>query len=81
MQFLSEKLASEGIDGFGLTDKFAIYGAHAFMGLGGLITGYPEVAVETLSMLIPKSLLLVQLSGNLLIYFLLGIHNPVQTIC
>ena len=53
MQFLSEKLASEGIDGFGLTDKFAIYGAHAFMGLGGLVTGFPEVAVETLSMLIP----------------------------
>lgn len=54
MQFLSEKLSSEGISGFGLTDKFAIYGAHAFMGLGGLVTGYPEVAVETLSMLIPS---------------------------
>jgi hypothetical protein len=54
MQFLSEKLASEGIDGFGLTDKVALYGAHVFMGLGGLITGYPEVAVETLSMLIPS---------------------------
>ena len=54
MQFLSEKLASEGINGFGLTDKVEIYGAHAFMGLGGLVTGYPEVALETLSMLIPS---------------------------
>ena len=54
MQFLSEKLASEGIDGFGLTDKVAIYGAHVFMGMGGLITGYPEIAIETLSMLIPS---------------------------
>ena len=53
MKFLSKKLASEGIDGFGLGDKIAIYGAHAFMGLGGLIFGYPEVAIETLSMVIP----------------------------
>ena len=54
MQFLSEKLVSEGIDGFGLNDKVAIYGAHVFMGVGGLITGYPEIAIETLSMLIPS---------------------------
>jgi hypothetical protein len=53
MKFLSKKLVSEGIDGFGLGDKIGIYGAHAFMGLGGLIFGYPEVAVETLSMVIP----------------------------
>ena len=53
MQFLREKLVSEGIDGFGLTDKIAIYGAHVFMGLGGLVVGYPEVAIETLSMVIP----------------------------
>ena len=53
MRFLSKKLVSEGIDGFGLGDKIAIYGAHAFMGLGGLIVGYPEVAIETLSMIIP----------------------------
>ena len=54
MTFLSNKLVSEGIDGFGFGDKIAIYGAHVFMGLGGLITGYPEVALETLSMLIPS---------------------------
>ena len=53
MKFLSEKLVSEGIDGFGLGDKIAIYGAHVFMGLGGLVVGYPEIAIETLSMIIP----------------------------
>ena len=54
MTFLSNKLVSEGIDGFGFGDKIAIYGAHVFMGMGGLITGYSEVALETLSMLIPS---------------------------
>jgi hypothetical protein len=53
MRFLSDKLVSEGIDGFGVGDKIAIYGAHVFMGLGGLVAGYPEVAIETLSMIIP----------------------------
>ena len=53
MRFLSDKLVSEGIGGFGLGDKIAIYGAHIFMGMGGLITGYPEIAIETLSMIIP----------------------------
>ena len=53
MRFLSDKLVTEGISGFGLGDKIAIYGAHVFMGVGGLITGYPEVAIETLSMIIP----------------------------
>ncbi len=55
MRFLSDKLVSEGIGGFGLGDKIAIYGAHIFMGMGGLITGYPEIAIETLSMIIPSS--------------------------
>jgi hypothetical protein len=53
MRFLSDKLVSEGIAGFGFADKIAIYGAHIFMGMGGLFTGYPEVAKETLSMIIP----------------------------
>jgi len=55
MRFLSDKLVSEGITGFGVSDKIAIYGAHVFMGMGGLITGYPEVAIETLSMILPSS--------------------------
>jgi hypothetical protein len=53
MRFLSDKLVTEGISGFGVSDKIAIYGAHVFMGMGGLITGYPEIAKETLSMIIP----------------------------
>ena len=53
-RFLSDELVTEGISGFGVSDKIAIYGAHVFMGMGGLITGYPEVAIETLSMLIPS---------------------------
>jgi hypothetical protein len=53
MRFLSDKLVTEGISGFGVSDKIAIYGAHVFMGLGGLVVGYPEIAIETLSMIIP----------------------------
>ena len=53
MRFLSDKLVTEGISSFEFGDKIAIYGAHIFMGMGGLITGYPEVAIETLFMIIP----------------------------
>jgi hypothetical protein len=53
MRFLSDKLVTEGISGFGVSDKISIYGAHVFMGLGGLVVGYPEIAIETLSMIIP----------------------------
>lgn len=51
---MRKKLSAGGPSAFTNREKLAIYGSNLVMGLGGLVAGYPEVALETWLLTIPS---------------------------
>lgn len=50
---LADRVVREGPEALAVPDLFAVYGLNLIMGATGFVLGFPEVAVETLSLAIP----------------------------